>query len=230
MLLKKIKKEGVEMFSKRSQLKAARRVKIGNGRPLKVFRWWQPLSRALFYLTLKNDEGQQVNFAVDVSYWQQFLGDDGKGKAHLYLDGKHHAESKLPAAFPVTGGTIEVASTVFGLKRCHYVTDEGLVHQLIPDENSAEGHRARLDREHPALSRWIGFLSLIMLIVPMFLAIPQIIGSITQVPFIAQNIGTFNSPINLPIWLNIVLGLCAAAGSVERATRLKWNSFLDGSF
>ena len=220
----------MEMFTKRSRRKAALRVKIGNGRPLKSFRWWQTLSRALFYLPLKSDDDRQVIFAVDVSYWQQFLGDDGKGKAHLYLDGKHHAESKLPAAFPVPGGTIEVASTIFGLKRCHYVTDEGVVRQLIPDENSAEGHRAHLDRAHPSLSRWIGFISLIMLIVPMFLAIPQIIGAITQVPLIAQQIGSFNSPIALPVWLNIGLGLCAAAGSVERATRLKWNRFLDGSF
>lgn len=218
------------MFTERSRRKAARRVKAGNGRLLKDFRWWQPLSRALFYLPLTNDDDRQVVFAVDVSYWQQFLADDGKGKAHLYLDGKHHTESKLPAAFPVAGGTIEVASTVFGLKRCHYVTDEGAVHQLIPDESSAEGRRARLDREHPSLSRWIGFISLIMLIVPMILAIPQIIDSLTHVPLIAQHLGTFNSPIALPMWLNIALGLCAAAGSVERATRLQWNALLDGSF
>lgn len=218
------------MFKERRKHKAARRVKAGNGRPLKEFHWWQSFSRALFYLPLTSGTGRQVVFAVDVSYWQKFFSDDGKGKVHLYRDGKHYAESKLPAAFAVAGGTVEVASTLFGLKRCHFVTDKGAVHQLTPDESSAEGWRARLDREHPALSRWIGFISLIMLIVPMVLAIPQIIDAVTQVPLIAQRFGTFNSPIALPMWFNIALGLCAAAGSVERATRLKWNAFLDGSF
>ncbi|NQX48131.1 hypothetical protein HQN87_22660 [Paenibacillus tritici] len=217
------------MFTKRSRSKAMQRVKPGNGRPLKDFRWWQPLSRALFYLPLTNNDDQQGVFAVDVPYWERLLTDDGKGKAHLYLNGKHYAQSKLPAVFPVTGGTIEVVSTVFGLRRCHYVTSEGGVRQLIPDERSAEGRRARLGRKHPGLSRWIGYISLIMILVPMVLAIPQIMDQITRVPEIAERFGTFNSPIALPVWLNMLLGLCAATGSVERATRLRWNMLLDGS-
>lgn len=217
------------MFTKIRRRRAARRVKVGNGRPLKNFRWWQPFSRGLFYLPLTNDDDRQVYFDVDVSYWKFFFANDGKGKADLYLDGKHYDESKLPAFFSVAGGTIEVASTIFGLKRCHYVTDDKVVHQLILDESSAEGRRARLDPEHPSFSRWIGFVSIIMLIVPMVLAIPQIIDVVTQVPSVAQRFGTFNSPITLPIWLNIALGICASAGSVERATRLQWNALLDGS-
>ncbi|MDP4097448.1 hypothetical protein OIN60_11770 [Paenibacillus sp. P96] len=217
------------MIKNRKWRKAAQRVKAGNGRSLKSFRWWQPLNRALFYLPLTNDDDRQAVFAVDVPYWQQLQTDDGKGKAHLYLDGRHHAESKLPAAFPVPGGMIIVEGSVFGLKRCDYVTVEGSMQQLIPDERSAEGRRARLDREHPALSRWIGFLSLIMLIIPIVLAIPQVIEPVSQMPPIAQRFGTFTSPITLPIWLNITLGLCAAAASMERATRLRWNALLDGS-
>lgn len=209
--------------------KAAKRIKSGNGRPLKHFRWWQPLSRALFYLPLTDGDGRHVVYAVDVPYWQQVMTEDGKGKAHLYLDGRHHSESTLPAVFPVPGGAVEVESTAFGLKRCHYVTAEGAVHQLIPDERSAEGRRARLDREHPALSRWIGVLSLIVLIVPIILVVPQIIDGVSHVPPIAQRFGTFTSPVDLPLWLNIALGLCASTSSVERATRLRWNALLDGS-
>ncbi|WP_406486387.1 hypothetical protein [Streptomyces phaeochromogenes] len=44
----------------------------------------------------------------------------------------------------------------FGLKRCRRVTAEGTEHQLVPDRDSAEGCRAHLDREHPALSRLLG--------------------------------------------------------------------------
>ncbi|PRO66396.1 hypothetical protein [Alkalicoccus urumqiensis] len=206
-----------------------RKYKAGNGRPLKKFRWWQPFSRALFYLPLTNEMGQQMVLAVDVSYWQQFFSNDGKGKAHLYLDGKHYAVSRLPASFPLAGGRIEVASSLFGLKRCHLVTDEGTVQPLIPDPRSAEGRRARLDREHPTLSRWIGVVSLGMVLLPIVFAVPQVIESVTQIPSAAKHFGTFDSPIHLPMWTNIGLGLCAAAGSVERATRLKWNAFLDGS-
>ncbi len=40
------------------------------------------------------------------------------------------------------------------------------MHQLVPDQDSAEGRRERLDREHPVLSRWMGFFSLLLLLVP----------------------------------------------------------------
>ncbi|MBT2229388.1 hypothetical protein [Nonomuraea sp. NEAU-A123] len=215
------------MFKEWRRRRAVQRVQPGNGRSLKRFRWWQPLSRALFYLPLKNDDGRQVVYAIDVNYVQRFLSDDGKGKAHLYLDGKHHAESKLPAAFPVQGGTIEVAPTAFGLKRCHYVTAEGAEHQLIPDRSSGEGRRAHLDREHPALSRWIGFFSLILLVIPLLLLIPQLIEVVFKLPPVTQHFGTFTSPIRLPGWLNFTLALGAAAAGWERALRLRYNWLLD---
>lgn len=216
------------MIKDRKRRKAAERIKSGNGRPLKHFRWWQPLSRALFYLPLADGGGPHVVYAVDVPYWQRVMTEDGTGKAHLYLDGRHHSESGLPAVFPVPGGAVEVESTAFGLKRCHYVTADGAVRQLIPDERSAEGRRARLDSEHPVVSRVIGVVSLILLTVPIILVVPQIIEGVSQVPPVAQRFGTFTSPIDLPLWLNIALGLCASTSSVERATRLRWNALLDG--
>ncbi|MFC3996126.1 hypothetical protein ACFOVU_09390 [Nocardiopsis sediminis] len=45
-----------EMIEEWSRRLAAQRVKPGNGRRLKPFRWWQPTSRALFYLRLENDD------------------------------------------------------------------------------------------------------------------------------------------------------------------------------
>ncbi|MFC5824712.1 hypothetical protein [Nonomuraea insulae] len=215
------------MFEERRRRRAVRRVQPGNGRPLKRFRWWQSLSRALFYLPLRNDDGRQVVYAIDVNHVQRFLSDNGKGKAHLYLDGRHHAESRLPAAFPVQGGTIEVAPTAFGLKRCHYVTTEGAEHQLIPDRSSGEGRRAHLDREHPALSRWIAFCSLILLVIPLLLLIPQLIEVAFKFPPVTQHFGTFTSPIRLPGWLNFTLALGAAAAGWERALRLRYNWLLD---
>jgi len=100
----------------RKRRRAARRVRPGTGRALKPFRWWQPTNRALFHLELPV-EGRTVEYSVDVRHWQQFTTEDGRGKAHLYRDGRHHAQSELPAVFPVEGGVIEVDASEYGLKR-----------------------------------------------------------------------------------------------------------------
>lgn len=214
------------MFTEWRRRRAVQRVKPGDGRALKRFRWWQSLFRALFYLRLTHDDGRQTVYAFDVRHWQN--QSSGEAKAHLYLDGRRHAESRLPAAFPVQGGTVEVRMSAFGLKRCHYVTTEGAEHQLVPDPDSAEGRRARLDRAHPALSRWIGFLSVTVLVVALALLISQLIEPLTQVPVVSQRIGTFTSPIHLPSWLNIGMGVGTLAASTERALRLRYSRLLDG--
>lgn len=203
------------------QQRAARRIKSGDGRALKRLRWWQLPFRALFYLPLPHGDGQQTVYAVDIP--RRTDPEGGKARAHLYLDGRHHAESKLPAAFPVEGGTIEVAISAFGLKRCHYVTTAGAEHQLIPDPKSAEGRRARVEREHPSLSRSISVLSVLMLIIGVGLNLLQLAEPISKIPPIAENVGTFESPIRLPIWLNFILAVGAILGSTERALRLRYS-------
>lgn len=216
------------MFEKRRRQRAAQRIKPGNGRPLKPFRWWQMLSRALFYLPLEsteNDGGRRV-YAIDVPYWQRIATEDGNGKAHLYVDGRHHSVSTFPAAFPVDGGVIEVKPSAFGLRRCHYVPEHGPERQLLPDSHSAEGRRARLDREHPGRSRLLGLLSLLVILLAALLGVPQILEYLTDIPPIAERFGRFTSPINLPWWGNVLIGLAAATASVERATRLRF-SWLD---
>ncbi|NGO14501.1 hypothetical protein G5C60_44660 [Streptomyces sp. HC44] len=207
--------------------RAVQRVKPGDGRPLKRFRWWQMLTRALFHLRLMNDDGRQTVYAVDVKHQNH---SEGYVKAHLYLDGRHHAESKVPAVFPVQGGTVEVRTSSFGLKRCHYVTAQGAEHQLVPDPASAEGRRARLDRAHPALSRCMGFLSSIVLVIGLALLILQLAEQVTRAPEgVAQYVGTFTSPIDLSAWGNAVVGVVTVAASTERALRLRYSRLLDGA-
>ncbi|MFC9508246.1 hypothetical protein [Streptomyces sp. NPDC057002] len=214
------------MFKEWRHRRAVQRVKPGDGRPLKRFRWWQMLTRALFHLRLLSDEGRQLDYAVDVRHQNQ---KDGYVKAHLYLDGRHHAESRVPAVFPVHGGTVEVRASNFGLKRCHYVTAEGAEFRLVPDPASAEGRRARLDRSHPAVSRCIGFLSLIVLLIGLSLLILQLAEQLTRDPQgLARYVGTFISPIDLPAGANAVVGLVTVAASTERALRLRYNWLLDG--
>ncbi|MEU9885026.1 hypothetical protein [Sphaerisporangium sp. NPDC051011] len=153
--------------------------------------------------------------------------DREKVRAHLYVDGAHRFESKLPAMFPVEGGAIEVAMSAYGIRRCHYVTRAGAEHQLTPDPKSAEGRRARLDGEHPALSRSIGVFSVLTLLVGVGLNLLQIAEPLSRIPPIAERAGIFESPIHLPLWLNIALGLAAVLASVERSLRLRYNPLLD---
>ena len=200
-------------------------VKAGDGHALPRYHWWQLFSRSLFHLHLAGAGGAPQTWSVDVRHG----GDsDGEVRAQLYLDGVNQARSKLPAAFPVPGGTIEVVASGFGLRRCHYVTYDGSERQLMPDPASAEGRRARLERTNPGLSRAIGIASVTVLAVALVLAVPQVIEQITQLPPIAERIGTFSSPVHLPAWANTALLLATLVASTERALRLRYNRILDG--
>lgn len=213
------------MVSERKRKRAARRSKPGDGRPLQRFRWWQLFSRSLLHLSLPAPDGLAETWSVDVRLW----GDsNGEVFARLYRGGVNEAISRLPAAFAVPAGTIEVVTSGFGLRRCHFVGDDGTDRQLQPDRASAEGRRARLQRSHPALSRAIGAVSLIVLVVALVLGIPQIAEEITRIPPVADNLGTFVSPFHLPPWANISLLVATLVASTERALRLRYNRLLDG--
>lgn len=202
-----------------------RRTKPGDGHPLQPYRWWQLFSRALFHLRIRTTDGTPQTWSVDVRLW----GDaDGVVVAQLYQDGVNRARSKLPAALPVPGGEIEVVASSYGLKRCHYVADDGSVRQLTPDPRSAEGRRAGLDRRHPALSRGISVASVGVLVIGVALGAPQIAEQITAIPVVADNLGTFVSPVHLPAWANIGLLVATIVASTERALRLRYNWLLDG--
>jgi hypothetical protein len=214
------------MFSDRRRRRAARRVKPGDGHALQRFRWWQPLSRALFHLRVAGPEGRPETWSVDVRLWGD--SDDGEVRSRLYLDGAHQATSKLPAEFPVTGGTVQVETSGYGLRRCHYVTPDGRERQLVPDPASAEGRRARLDRERPGLSRGIGALTWVVLAVALVLGVPQLVEEVSQIPPVAERFGTFTSPVRLPGSLNVALLVATLLASTERALRLRYHWLLDG--
>ncbi len=180
------------------------------------------LSRTRFHLPA-SDGGPA--WTVDVRLW----GDDnGEVVAHLYRDGIHQSSSTLPAAFAIPGGVIEVEASGYGLKRCHLRLDDGRERQLVPDPVTAEGRRARLERKHPGVSRLIGLVSFAVLVVALVLGIPQIAEQITQIPPVAERVGTFTSPISLPGWFNTGLVVAALLASTERALRLRYHWLLDG--
>lgn len=206
-------------------MRRAKRAKPGDGHALQRYRWWQPFSRSLFHLQLVGADGTPETWSVDIRHG----GDDnGEVFAQLYRHGVNQARSKLPAEFAVPGGRIEVVTSGYGLRRCHYVGDDGRERQLVPDPASAEGRRAQLHRANPGLSRALGGLSWVVLVVGVVLGAPQILETITSIPPIAENFGTFESPIHLPAWLNIALLVGTVLASTERALRLRYHWLLDG--
>ncbi|KPN18992.1 hypothetical protein [Arthrobacter sp. Edens01] len=192
---------------------------------LQPFRWWEAFSRSLLHLYLRGPDGARQTWSVDVRHG----GDtDGEVYAHFYRDGLHMARLKPPVLFPLPVGTIRIAVSTYGLRQADYVTHDGAVQPLVPDASSAEGLRAHLDRTRPGLSRLIGAASALVLLVSLALGVPQLLQSVTEFPPLAENIGTFASPILLPAWANTSLLLAGLAASTERALRLRYNWLLDG--
>lgn len=201
-----------------------RRVRAGSGEPLRPYRWWQMLGRSLYSIELRATDGTRSTYAVDVRH----AGDvsDGEVRARLYVDGALRAFAKLPTRFAVPGGHIDVAITGFGLKRCHFVRADGTEQQLSPHPSSAEGRRARLHHRRPGLSRIIGLVSVGLVAIGLCVEVPQIVESLSRIPLIADSIGTFTSPIRLPLHVNLLIGFAAVIGSTERALRLR-SSWID---
>jgi hypothetical protein len=218
------------VFSRHQVSSAAKRVRPGDGRLLQDFRWWHLLAgRKLFFLRTAGHGGTEIAYAVDVHLSGRQSDDAGYGKAHLFRDGRHYAQSRLPAVFSVEGGRIEVETTLVGLKRMHYVTDGGVEVQLAAHPRSAIGRRLRFDSAYPTASRMIAALSVFMLIIGIGLNGLQVLEPVLNIPPLAERFGSFESPVNLPLWLNVALGVAAGLGSAERALRLRHHWLLDGA-
>lgn len=200
--------------------RAINKVKPGDGHPLKDYRSWQIFTRSLFYIRLPEEDGTSSVYAVNVHYF------DEDEIADMYRNGKHVAKTKLPGVFPVPGGVIEVETTTYGLKRMHYVTDDG-EEMLSPHPNSLEGLRLRFDARFPRASNMIKNTAIIVLLISLILGLPQLVALVSQIPFIAEKFGTFESPIILPNWLNITLTVAAGLAALERAITLRYHWLID---
>ncbi|WP_143014976.1 hypothetical protein [Glycomyces harbinensis] len=73
----------------------------------------------------------------------------------------------------------------------------------------------------------IGLLSPIALFNGVALLVLQLLEPISQIPPVLERFGAFESPLHLPVWLNIALGVAAALASTERALRLRYHRLLD---
>lgn len=199
----------------------SRKVEPGDGHALKPFRWWQILSRSLFYASLPSEDGAALTYAVSVDYF------DWDEKVDVYLNDKHYARATLPASVPVEGGAIEVATTMYGLKRMHFVDHAGNARVLQPDAASAEGLRAKLAHRKPALSRAVGVAAIVILVVSLPIGLLQIVEFFSHTDMGENLMGTFTSPVNLPGWASTPLMVLGVAAAVERALTLRNHWLLD---
>jgi hypothetical protein len=85
----------------------------------------------------------------------------------------------------------------------------------------------RFARHHPAGSALIGAASIALLLIGFGLGALQAAEPISEIPVIASTLGTFPSPVRLPPWLNLCLGLGASAAAIERALRMQHHWLLD---
>ncbi|MFD2830406.1 hypothetical protein [Corticicoccus populi] len=187
-----------------------RKIKEGDGHPLKPYRLWHNLTRSLFHLQIEDNTQEVIDYSVEYRYFVS------EPQAELYRNGRHTAYSKLPATFPVSGGVIEVASGSYGIKRMHYVKENGDSQMLQPDHRSIRGLRVGIEEDFPVFSKLIGIISIILLIIVFILGLPQIIEQISQIPWVAENIGVFNSPFNFSIWENLIIAGIGALAGMER--------------
>ena len=217
-------------YRERRARRRASKVKPGDGSPLRGYRWWQLLDRSLFFLELDGAGGPAEIYAVDVRHFDWDA--DLSAVARLYRDGQQSAVAPMPAVFEVPGGRIEVESTLYGLKRMHLVHEDGSEQVLTPHPHSAEGVRATLDRRRPVLSKTIGVLAIIVLLGSLALGIPALLELVTQWDVVAEQLGTFTSPFDVPAWANTTVLVAAIVAATERALTLRnhWLIDLDTTF
>lgn len=190
------------------------KVKPGDGSRLKPMRGWQAWYRTVFGI---DQAGHR--YVVDA----RLLDED----ARLYTDGSQTARSAIPATFPVEGGRIEVAASSFGLKRMHLVADDGPVTQLSPARGTAERWRAELGRRHPRLSRWLARAAVVVLLVGLAVALPALAEQITRIPPVAEEVGTFINPLDVPGEIAIGLTVAGVLAAIERALTLRNHWLID---
>lgn len=197
------------------------KAKPGDRSALRPHRLWHIPTRSVFRIEVPDEHGVEHAYSVDVSYF------DWNDTIRFYCDGREQFVAEAPAAFPVPGGVVEVATGTFGVTRMHLVLDGGEERVLRPVRNSGEYWRAVAGHRYPRLSRWVGRVAVAILLVGLVLFVPQLLELVTQWDIVAERVGTFTSPISLPGWLNTTLLVAGIAASLERALTLRNHWLID---
>ncbi|WP_193106775.1 hypothetical protein [Brachybacterium sp. FME24] len=230
----------LDSFRRRRRL---RRARPGDGSALRDYRPWQLFTRTLFTLELEDEERGASVYAVDVHFMADELDDltedslddlteDSSKRSEappvaLYRDGAQLQIADPPVAFAVPGGAIEVATSLYGLSRMRYTPEDAPARTLTPHRWSLEGWRARFGRRFPRTSAAVGILAILVLLVGLVLGVPQIAEVITQIDLVAEHVGTFTSPVSLPVWANAMMLFAGILAATERALTLRHHWLID---
>lgn len=205
----------------------------GDGHLLQPYQAWNVFARTRFHLPAEAGTGAgspdvaRPSYTVDVNFF------DEESKIDLYQDGRHAARAGSPASFAVEGGEIEVATSLYGLKRMHFVPDAarggtGVRDRvLVPEPLSAEGRRARLAARAPGVSRAIGIVAVVILLVTLPIGLMQIAEFVTSTDLVGQFLGPFTSPVSLPAWANTAIMALGVLAATERALMLRSHWLVD---
>ncbi|MBW0101849.1 hypothetical protein [Pseudonocardia sp. KRD291] len=196
-------------------------VVTSRGKPLRPLRRREVLHRHLYAVDHPGPGGARATYTVEID------GTRDDGRAELYVDGRRQAKADMPASFPVPGATIEVAVTLYGVRRMHLVGDGGEERRLDPVPGTLEYRRGRMHRRHRVLSRVIGWLAIAILLVNLVLAVPEALELLTRIDRIAEVVGTFTSPVQMPGWITTTLIVAGVLAAVERALMLRRNRVID---
>ncbi|GAQ16410.1 hypothetical protein OPHB3_0327 [Oceanobacillus picturae] len=211
----------IRFIRQRKRRLKMKKVKEGDGHTLKEYRFWNIFTRSLFYIDITNDNNEKIIYAISCKYFAE------EPMADLYRDGRHIAYSKLPAAFPVENGVIEIDSGGYGINRIRYATEEDKTYSVYPDKHSIRGWRMWLHKRFPQISRLIGILAIIVLLISLALSLPQLIEMITEIPRVSENIGTFESPIVFSWQSNTWIFAAGVLAGLERTLMLRNHWLID---
>jgi hypothetical protein len=213
----------LKKYKRRWQLS---KVKPGDGSTVQRYRFWQLFSRSLFDLRLPDGAEGSHLFEVDVRHMADST--TRRSPASLYRDGVQVAHAGVPVTFPVPDGVIEVATNEYGLKRMHYLRDDGTEHVLRPHPRSQEGLRARFGERFPRTSAVLGAAAVVVLLAVLAVGLLSGLEALTRVEVIADQVGTVTSPIHLTGWMKIALPVVGFVAGLERAVTLRHHWLLRG--
>ncbi len=197
-----------------------RKIRRGDGSAQPRIRPYHALTRTLMLTTVREADGTHHEYGAHVDYF----GDD---EAAIYRDGSQVAVVDLPATYPVPGGRLEIALSIFGLNRAHLVLDDGTTTVMRPARHTGEYWRARFAHRFPTASRLVAATAVVVLLAGVAVTVPQLLELVTSWDVLDGRLGSFTSPVDLPAWANTSLFVGGLVAGTERALTIRHHWLID---
>ncbi|TSB47772.1 hypothetical protein [Alkalicoccobacillus porphyridii] len=211
----------IQLIRRKKRLSKIKKVKEGDGHRLKKPWLLNMFTRSLFHVEITNKDDKKILYTIVCKYFVE------EPRADLYKDGIHIAYSKLPAAFPVEDGFIEMENGGYGINRIHYETEKEGIYSIYPDKRSIRGGRLWIHKRFPKISSFIAVSAIVILLTSIVIGLPQLVETLSDIPWVAENIGTFESPIVMPSMINYAMIGAGMLAGVERTLMLRSHWLID---